>query len=678
MNLSFLMLYAVAAAVLVFVIIKTYLEKEKISKRVMLIEGLGLLCVVCYALNFVTDSYNILSAATSIMMVSQDFALVAILLYTIHFTRIKNKATKVLTLISSALALVDSVVFIINIFNEIALHYSMNMCDGAYVLGYEGATWFGVHSIIDMSIMAVIISLLVIKCMRIPGAYWGRYIFMGCGLAFILAIKIVFINKIVDLRFDISIFLYAFLGVLIYWNTFWYSKKTMLNITHGMIIDHMEVPVILFDYEGVLADFNTSMKELFDDLMYDNRDQTLEWFIQSKDVPFDGENNTFEWSLQDKKYDCRMVTLSDDKERMLGKIIVMQDVTALKKAYSDLEYMVVYDKLTGLFSKNSFLDHCKNYDDSVWPVAVIVSNVNGLGEINAKFGQREGDSVLVKLAEVYKRELKGKAYLARLDDGDFVAVIENTDESKANVIFDKIKKIVSKECSTKKYEVTIEYGIAIRDSNNQWMMDVTHEATTTMKNKKMMNSSSSKQSLVGSLAQTLTVNEYETEERVERTKKLALMLGEKMHLPDSSMSRLAMLAVLHDIGKIAIPGAILTKKDELKKDEWEIIMSHTERGYRIAKASKELEPIADAILSHHEKWDGSGYPRGLKGDAIPMLSRILSVVDAFDAMTHERPYHSVMTADEAIEEIRQCSGTQFDPDIVETFASMMKENKKRR
>ena len=216
MNIVYLLLYAIAVVVVGFVMVKTYLEKDIMNRKVLISLTLTMICIVSYSVNFMTDNYNIMSAATSIMMVAQDFLLVTLFIYTTAFTRIRNKATKVMTIASFALALVDSVVFIVNIFNEIALKYSLVKCDGIYVLGYEGELWFGIHAVMSMLIVAFIIAVLVIKCIRIPGAYWGRYIVMAAGLIFIVLIKYVFIYKIIDLRFDISIFLYAFIGVMVY------------------------------------------------------------------------------------------------------------------------------------------------------------------------------------------------------------------------------------------------------------------------------------------------------------------------------------------------------------------------------------------------------------------------------------------------------------------------------
>lgn len=484
MNMVYLLLYVIAAMIVGFVMVKTYQEKDRMRRYVIVLLALAMICIVSYSVNFMTDNYNVMSAATSIMMAAQDFLLVSLFIYTTEFARISNKVTKVMTIAAFVIAIIDSVVFIANIFNEIAVKYSLVKCDGIYVLGYEGELWFGIHAVMSMIITACIIAVLVIKCIHIPGAYWGRYIVMAAGLAIIILIKCVFIYKIIDLRFDISIFLYAFIGVMVYWNTFWYSKKNMLTITHAMIIDHMHVPVILFDYEGVLADFNTSMKELFGNLEYDDREQTIDWFFKSKCVPVMAGQNTFQWKLDNKAYDCRIEKLLDDKKRLLGTIIVMQDVTELKRAYTELENMVIYDRLTGVYSMYSFMEHCKSYDGYKGNIAVAVCDIDGLSEINFKYGQKAGNSVLVNVAGVLKKKLKDSAYIARLNEGDFVAVIKNISLKKADIIFAEIEKTVSTECSDDKMKVSMKYGIAMRNSTNGWMMDVVHEAVGRMKGKK--------------------------------------------------------------------------------------------------------------------------------------------------------------------------------------------------
>jgi HD-GYP domain-containing protein (c-di-GMP phosphodiesterase class II) len=132
------------------------------------------------------------------------------------------------------------------------------------------------------------------------------------------------------------------------------------------------------------------------------------------------------------------------------------------------------------------------------------------------------------------------------------------------------------------------------------------------------------------------------------------------------------MATLHDIGKIMIPDHIFVKP-ELTAEDWEIVKKHPEAGYRITQASPDLALISEGILAHHEWWDGSGYPRGIKGEDIPLIARIIALVDAYDVMVYGRPYQTVMTKEEALVELRRSAGVQFDPHLVDVFVEMLAE-----
>jgi len=152
-------------------------------------------------------------------------------------------------------------------------------------------------------------------------------------------------------------------------------------------------------------------------------------------------------------------------------------------------------------------------------------------------------------------------------------------------------------------------------------------------------------------------------------------LGKSLNLSENVLTELSLLSILHDIGKVAIPEELLLRKGKLSKIEWELIKKHPKIGYNIIRSSPHLAHIADAILSHHEWWDGSGYPQGLKGDEIPLTSRILAIVDAYDAMIGGRPYKSKMNIKEIIKEFKKCSGNQFDPHITKNFLYILQNNK---
>lgn len=172
------------------------------------------------------------------------------------------------------------------------------------------------------------------------------------------------------------------------------------------------------------------------------------------------------------------------------------------------------------------------------------------------------------------------------------------------------------------------------------------------------------------VAKTLKEKDFITE-HADRLQDLVVPLARAISMPDSAISALRLFAKFHDIGKVAISDSILMKPTSLTKKETRKIRRHSEIGHRIAMLSPDLAPIADWILKHHEWWDGSGYPLGLKGEEIPLECRILSICDAYDAMTSDRPYRKAMTREMAVEELKRCSGKQFDPELVHIFAEII-------
>jgi len=154
---------------------------------------------------------------------------------------------------------------------------------------------------------------------------------------------------------------------------------------------------------------------------------------------------------------------------------------------------------------------------------------------------------------------------------------------------------------------------------------------------------------------------------------LCRKIGEKIGLSSRQLGDLDLLARAHDLGKVGIPDKILFKKGPLDYEEWELMKQHPEKGHRIALSSPYFSEIADLILKHHERWDGRGYPLGLNGREIPVECRVLAIVDAYDAMISERPYHRALSKEEAVKELKNNAGSQFDPQLVKTFISILEE-----
>ena len=171
----------------------------------------------------------------------------------------------------------------------------------------------------------------------------------------------------------------------------------------------------------------------------------------------------------------------------------------------------------------------------------------------------------------------------------------------------------------------------------------------------------------------LDAREKATGQHSVRVRDLSLILGRALNLSSSDLDDLARGTLLHDIGKISIPDAILLKPGELTKEEWGLMKTHAQAGYDIIKSSKLLAPAAELILSHHEKIDGSGYPRGLTGKEICLGARIFSVIDAYDAMRSVRVYKDPIPAAEAVDEVIRCCGSHFDPEVVQVFLTCQSE-----
>jgi len=178
------------------------------------------------------------------------------------------------------------------------------------------------------------------------------------------------------------------------------------------------------------------------------------------------------------------------------------------------------------------------------------------------------------------------------------------------------------------------------------------------------------ESTLQALVTALDYRDNETQGHSRRVVEYAVLLAERMGIEEPELAWVRRGAILHDVGKIGVPDAILKKPGPLSQEEWEQMRKHPEMGYGMLRHVAFLRPALDIVLSHQERWDGSGYPRGLKGEEIPLGARIFAVVDTFDAMTSDRPYRRALSIREAREEIRRFSGLQFDPLVAETFLAI--------
>lgn len=364
----------------------------------------------------------------------------------------------------------------------------------------------------------------------------------------------------------------------------------------------------------------------------------------------------------------------------ISKIHILRDISHLKKVETELRstlenlrYLSYHDKLTGLLNRAFFeeeLIRLNTFENL--PLSIIIIDVNGLKLTNDAFGHKEGDKLLETLAKVLKKSCNEKSTIARIGGDEFTILLPKTNKIETAKLCLQIKKNCV-EYDIEPVKLSIAIGYATKTKLHEDIDEILKKAENIMYRNKLNEGKSIRNSIILSIQKMLRERSIETEEHGKRMKKLALHLGKKLELTGKQMDELSLLAILHDIGKIGIPDHILTKSSSLTDEEWKIMKNHCEIGYHIVKSSPELGFIADTILSHHERWDGKGYPQGIKGEKIPKLSRIISIIDAYDVMTHDRPYRKALSHMQAIEELRKCAGTQFDPKLVDVFIKSVSE-----
>ncbi|MGB4660468.1 MAG: HD domain-containing phosphohydrolase [Mobilitalea sp.] len=347
------------------------------------------------------------------------------------------------------------------------------------------------------------------------------------------------------------------------------------------------------------------------------------------------------------------------------------DISFRKKREDELSFLNYHDALTGLYNRRYFEKAKEIYDnEQYFPLSVIMGDINGLKMINDTLGHGEGDKLIVSIADILLKCCRDSDILARTGGDEFSILMPNTKIEQANLIIKEVETVCSKYKITEMdeaYRISISLGCATKVTNETKLESIIKDAEDAMYLHKILQTRSLHSSILNSIKSTLSEKSQETEEHAQRLIELSYRIGVKMNLMDKDLNDLELLANLHDIGKIGVSDSILNKPDKLTKDEWIEMKKHPEIGYRIAMSSKELAPIAEYILFHHERWDGTGYPQGLKGEEIPLLSRIIAIADSYDAMIEDRPYRKAMTKEDALREININKGLQFDPSIVEIF-----------
>ncbi|MGD9676854.1 MAG: HD domain-containing phosphohydrolase [Vulcanibacillus sp.] len=363
--------------------------------------------------------------------------------------------------------------------------------------------------------------------------------------------------------------------------------------------------------------------------------------------------------------------IKDNINNTIGVVLVFRDVTEKREQRNKIEYLSFHDYLTGLYNRRFFEEELSRLDtERNLPISIIMGDVNALKVTNDIFGHAIGDLLLQKAAAVIKNNCRLDDIIARWGGDEFIILLPKTKYDEAQEILTRIKDLFSKE-NIKAINGSISMGCSSKNEINEDILQTLEKAENNMYVDKSLDRINIKSTLLKTLTETFHRNSPKEKEHSSNVSEICQNIGREIGLSEVEVKKLKDASYLHDIGKIIIEGNVLDKKGSLTEDEWQLIKQHPIVGFRILNSSNDTLELADYILAHHEHWDGTGYPKGLKGEEIPMLARIISVAESYDAMVNSSFYKNAISEEDAIIEIQKNAGSQFDPDIVEIFVNLM-------
>ena len=358
--------------------------------------------------------------------------------------------------------------------------------------------------------------------------------------------------------------------------------------------------------------------------------------------------------------------------------MIFSDITVMKTAEDTIRRQAYTDSMTGFFNRTYFEEVMSKMDGmmpELKPLSIIAIDIDGLKITNDTFGHSSGDALIKEAAAIISTVCKSSSIITRIGGDEFCIILPNINCVKVQEITEQIVKM-TEDINRLSPVVPISMSIGAAttsddDNDSESIYNIYRRADDEMYRYKISQSGSEKSKVIDMLLTALSERDFVSQGHVERLAELCMLMGDALSLHDIQKRNLVLLSKVHDLGKIGIPDVILNKPGKLTANEYEKMKQHVKIGYNIASRSKELVIIAPLILHHHEHWNGTGYPDSLKGGEIPLECRILGIIDAFDAMTNNRPYHKGISFHAALEEIRRCSGEQFDPDLAKKFIEIV-------
>ncbi|PKM61310.1 MAG: diguanylate cyclase [Firmicutes bacterium HGW-Firmicutes-4] len=378
---------------------------------------------------------------------------------------------------------------------------------------------------------------------------------------------------------------------------------------------------------------------------------------------------------EERIINMRMIPQFDENNNHVGNFGTIQDITRIRKTEEEIRYLSYHDYLTGLFNRRFYEEVLIKLDtEENYPMTLVMADVNGLKMINDSFGHAVGDQLLQKASNVIKSGCRENDVIARLGGDEFVIILARTDAETAALIIKRLEMLAARE-KIRGLKLSIAFGSRTKTRKEENIQQVLKNAEDDMYRHKLYESASMRSKTIELIMNTLYEKSNREMMHSSRVGQICEKIGMRMKLDQDEINQIRTAGLIHDIGKMGIDEKILNKPGTLSDDEWKEIQRHPEIGYRILSSANEFSEMANCILEHHERWDGRGYPKGLKGEEISLQGRIVAVADSFDAMTSDRTYRKGLAQDEAIAEIKRCAGTHFDPLVAKMLVEVVHSEK---
>ncbi|WP_090797054.1 sensor domain-containing diguanylate cyclase/phosphohydrolase [Pelagirhabdus alkalitolerans] len=450
--------------------------------------------------------------------------------------------------------------------------------------------------------------------------------------------------------------------------------KTLLSVSDGVITTDERGKIVVINQTAKnLTGYEpeTENKLFIEDVLHLTDEDTAEkTLFNMKDLEKstglkrsclkhpNGESITIEYTVNQ---------IRSQNNEMLGIVFVFRDISERIKKEEEVTFLSLRDQLTGLYNRRYFIEMMKELDRSdQMPISIMMIDANGLKLMNDVFGHKAGDELLQKIASYLTQHSREHDIAFRVGGDEFVLLLPKTPLIQADMLMKKIDKSV-KQDKTHFLPLTLSIGLATKKNEEDDIYRIYRQAEDRMYIKKMSERTELRHDMIDKIIDQLHDHIPNERDHANEVRRLSTDLAKRIGMSEDQQKEIAQIAWFHDIGKIVLSKDLLLKSSPLNREEEHQLKRHPEAGYSILSAVNHYASFADPILSHHEKWDGSGYPKGLNQDQIPLYARIIAITESYDQMRRDQPYRKALSSKEAKQVLIEQKGKQFDPELVDEF-----------